>query len=365
MPVEALPASIVFAFPGPKDTVSGGYEYDRQLCAALRRSGEGIEEITLPNGFPFPKGAQIAAAVAQIEHHVPDTVFILDGLAACAAPELCAAAKRRGKLLLLIHHPLADETGLDEEEVARFMGTECAAIQSADWVVVTSDFTKNRLIEAFGANPDRISVAEPGVETGSERPPKKIESDKEPCEFICVGSITKRKGHLDLMAALSKIDLTKASNDWRLRCIGPQDADPVCMAEVLGAAGPFGEKIVFTGPLNRSELLNEYAKSDLLITAASYEGFGMAVAEAIALGIPVIGFEGGALSTTCAGRAADLVVNHDIEALAERLLRFLNSADYRTDLRQQAMNARTALTDWDHTAHIVQTAIRHVQGAVV
>lgn len=359
---------IVLAYPGPKDTVSGGYEYDRELCAGLRRLGLTVSEISFPSGFPFPDNETISTAIAQIEQQALGSVILLDGLAASSAPELCIAARNRGPLLLLIHHPLADEVGLTPDAASQFAILERKAIQQADWLVVTSDFTRGRLISDYGAPEAKIQVAEPGVMRGQNKclgAETGLNSDPGAetnlvYQLLCVGSITPRKGHLALFKALMLLDRHGRDKDakWHLSCVGPLNADPDHSKVVQEAAKELGERVSFTGSLNREDLAAHYAKSDLLISAASFEGFGMAVAEAIAVGLPVIGFEGGALQTTHAGQAADLVANNDVEALSARLERFMHSSDYRIALRDRARGAQEGLTDWDHTARMVQRAYK-------
>ena len=56
-------------------------------------------------------------------------------------PELVQAARDRLRIVSLVHHPLADETGLDEAMRARFVESERAALTACAGVLVTSEFT--------------------------------------------------------------------------------------------------------------------------------------------------------------------------------------------------------------------------------
>ena len=57
---EILPIaapSLVFVVPGPIDTRTGGYEYDRRIIDGLRRAGWDVSLHQLAATFPFPSAA--------------------------------------------------------------------------------------------------------------------------------------------------------------------------------------------------------------------------------------------------------------------------------------------------------------------
>ncbi len=339
-------------FPGPVDTVSGGFEYDRRLLSALRAEGLAIEGVELAGGFPFPSDAQRAASRATLEGLPPGLTVLFDGLAACADPGLAATAARGRSLIALVHHPLADEAGLEPAQVAAFTRSEAESLALAERIIVTSAFTKRRLVTGFGATAERIDIAEPGT----ERRPVSHGSKGERLEILCVGSVTPRKWHLLLLEALSQAT-AQAGVEWRLTCAGPLDFDPDHAVRVRAQAQSFGARVRFLGPVDRDHLDRLYACSDLLVSAASYEGFGMAIAEAVSAALPVIAVAGGAVPDTSAGRAAALIPVGDANALALALSRFMTDATWREGLKSRSLAARETLPDWAETARRVQASL--------
>lgn len=83
--------------------------------------------------------------------------------------------------------------------------------------------------------------------------------------------------------------------------------------------------------LSRAELLDQYVRADLLLFASTYEGFGLPIIEAQAVGRPVV------TSDLCsmpeaAGGAACLVDPYDVPAIRQGVLRVIGDAAYRDDL---------------------------------
>jgi len=75
-----------------------------------------------------------------------------------------------------------------------------------------------------------------------------------------------------------------------------------------------------------------YASADLFVLPSRFEGYGMAYAEAIAHGVPVIGTTAGAIPQTVSADAGVLVAPDDVEALAAELQRLIASPDQRERL---------------------------------
>src|SRR6202035_4095469 len=129
----------------------------------LDRLGFNVDAIDLGEGFPRPSAKTRAAALARLADVRPGVAIVLDGLALGVMPEV-AALRGRNPLIGLVHHPLALETGLAPEEVARFRASERAALASMQRIIVTSPTTARVLVADYDVSPDVLSVAPPGSE---------------------------------------------------------------------------------------------------------------------------------------------------------------------------------------------------------
>ena len=98
--------------------------------------------------------------------------------------------------------------------------------------------------------------------------------------------------------------------------------------------------------MSSDELAALYARADLFVLASLFEGYGMAYAEAIAHGLPIIGTTGGAIPGTVPASAGRLVPPGDVEALAQALRDMIGSDVHRRALAAGARVAAAALPSW-------------------
>ena len=83
--------------------------------------------------------------------------------------------------------------------------------------------------------------------------------------------------------------------------------------------------------LSRAELLDQYVRCDFLLFASTYEGFGLPIIEAQAVGRPVVTSDLAPMPEA-AGGAACLVDPYDVPAIRRGVLRVIDDAAYRDDL---------------------------------
>jgi glycosyltransferase involved in cell wall biosynthesis len=93
-----------------------------------------------------------------------------------------------------------------------------------------------------------------------------------------------------------------------------------------------------------------------------YEGYGMALAEAMVRGMPIVATTGGAAAETLPTGAALKVAPGDASALRDALSRLIGDARLRTQLASAAWEAGQALPSWDDTARIVAGVLASIEG---
>ncbi|MGX7675812.1 glycosyltransferase family 4 protein [Plantactinospora sp. DSM 117369] len=337
--------------PGDIDdpgTPSGGNHYDRQVITGLTGLGWQVRELAVPGSWPRPAEAERLALAAALAG-VPDgAVVLLDGLVACGVPEVVGPAAVRLRLAVLVHLPLADETGLPPEVAARLDEWERRTLRAAPAVVATSAGTGRRLVERHGLPAARVHIVPPGVAAAPLAP-----GTDGAASLLCVASVIPRKGHDVLVEALAAMP----DRPWTCRCVGPVDRDPDHVDRLRRTAGAAGlaDRIRFVGPRTGTELAADYAAADLLVLASRAEPYGMVVTEALARGIPVLGSAVDGLPEAV-GRTPDgavpglLVPPGDPAALAGALRRWFDEPELRHRLRAAARDRRADLPGWEVTA---------------
>jgi glycosyltransferase involved in cell wall biosynthesis len=109
-----------------------------------------------------------------------------------------------------------------------------------------------------------------------------------------------------------------------------------------------GPQIRAVGYLPASELRSLMAASALLVLPSLEEGFGLPVAEAMTVGLPVVCSRGSALEEI-AGDAAMLVDPREPRSIAAGIERVLEDSALAASLRQKGRE-RSVRFDWDRTA---------------
>lgn len=324
---------------GSPDQLTGGYQYDRRIAAALTAQGWPTTLVGLAGRFPHADPVARSALDRALRAQPDGATVVVDGLVFGGLPEVAAAHAGRVRLVALVHHPLADETGLDAAARAAFFDRERAALAQAAQVVATSHWTARRLAD-FGVPSSRLTVIEPGVDAAPEAP-----ADKHPPHLLCVATVTPRKGHDLLVEALVSL----AGVPWTCDCIGSLSRAPVHAHAVdarIRAAG-LAPRMRLLGERDGAALRQAWQAADLFVLPSHYEGFGMVVTEALACGLPVVTTTGGALVDTLPPGAGLAVRPGDAEALADALRAVLTDPALRSRLRDGARAARRRLKGWD------------------
>jgi glycosyltransferase involved in cell wall biosynthesis len=346
------PAELHVVVPGPLGQLTGGYVYDARMVGGLRKLGWRVHVHDLAGCFPDYDDIAREAMSATLTSLPDGARVVIDGLAMGGSAAPIEAHADRLRILSLVHHPLAEETGLSDADKKRFSESERRALAPCVGVLVSSAFTAQGL-EAYGVPAARIRVVVPGTQSAR---PAAGPGPREPPLLLCVASVTPRKGHDVLVASLERVrDLS-----WTCVCAGGLDRDPDHADSVLRrvAAAGLADRIDFVGERD-GELLEElYHRASVFVLASYYEGYGMALAEALAHGLPVVTTTGGAIPFTVPADAGILVAPGDVAAFADALRRLLHpNATIRADLASAARRHAGELPSWPEAAEAFALAI--------
>jgi len=195
--------------------------------------------------------------------------------------------------------------------------------------------TGNRL-RAMGVKKSMIQVAELGVDVNRFAPGKDTPQTlrefgvtSETKIIGAVGHLTHRKGMHYLVDAFCRI-ISDAPNTlcFIFGGISRNPSDHRYLAEIHKriADEELENRLIFMG--NRSDLADLLPRMDVVVHPSESESFGRSVAEAMACGRPVVGFDVEAVNELVVdGITGLLVPPFDIEALSQAILRLLNDRD--------------------------------------
>lgn len=349
---SGAPSDVTLVVPGDLQTRTGGYGYDREIVAGLRALGWTVDIRRLDDSFPFPTAYARAHAVAELAAIPTDGLVLADGLAFGAMAEEAAREAARLRFVALVHHPLALENGLDASTARAFVESETRALACTRGVVVTSEATA-RALQPYGIAAEDIAVVMPGtapapLARGSSEP------GTGPVRMLCVASLVERKGYDVLIAALAQLKHLA----WHLTCVGSHRLQPPTAAAIVEQvrAHGLGDRVTFAGELDQTALDAAYDAADVFVLPTRYEGYGMAVAEAVARGLPVVSSYTGAIPELVGTDSGILLEPGNVGGWTYALGLLLSPDwDLRRQLAAGARGRRDTLPRW-HDAAVAMAA---------
>ena len=322
---------------------SGGNVFDRHLAAGLLDRGWDVR-LTEADAGPAVESALAALPAGAL--------VVIDGLVAGWAPAAVETAAQRLTVVSLAHMVRAAFPDADPQEVEG----ERRALTAAQWVVTTSEWTREQLVDRDRISVQRITVAVPGVAGVAA-----AQGTPGGGALLCAGVIAPHKGQDVLIEALRMLD---ADVPWTCTIAGSLTAHPGYAGEVFERAAHAGleDRVSMPGVLTEGELDAAYRKADLVVAPSRVESYGMAVADALGRGIPVVATTAGGLPQTVAGSGAALLVPPgDPAALTAALRRWMVDPRLRSRLKDEAVRTRSALPRWSDTVDRVEDTLRRLR----
>lgn len=190
-------------------------------------------------------------------------------------------------------------------------------------IIAVSNYTKS-LVSHLSLK--HIEVVPNGFEMEY---PQTVQSKKEPVPvLITVGNVTQRKGQHNIINALPV--LLKKYPDLKYHIVGiPTERDKL---EKLGLQLGVENAIVFFGKVSEVEKIKLLQQADVFVMLSEttqtgdVEGFGIAILEANALGVPAIGaLNCGIEDAISEGGSGKLINNKDSKQFAKALEEILNN----------------------------------------
>lgn len=151
------------------------------------------------------------------------------------------------------------------------------SVESADHIITISNFSKQDITEQYKIDKNKITVAYPGYDNEIF----KKKNSKIGNYVIYIGTLQPRKNLIRLMEAVSRIEGLK------LIIVGKTGWE---YEEILAAPKRLGieNRVEFKGYLATEKVVGLLNGASAFVLPSLYEGFGIPVVEAMAVGCPVI-----------------------------------------------------------------------------
>ena len=147
--------------------------------------------------------------------------------------------------------------------------------------------------------------------------------------------------------------------DWTLTIVGDDRRAPGHAAMLRALADELGitQKLRFAGEADDIALDALWRGADLFALATHWEGYGMAVAEALKRGLPVAVTEGGAAGALVTPEAGMVVPVGDLDQLSKALRRPIFDVTLRRDMAEAAWRLGQSLPSWEMQARAFADAL--------
>ena len=337
---------------GDPDTLTGGYLYHRRMAELAPEHAAELRFVSFPER-PFPLPALSGGRVLRALRAQGPDVVVLDSIAAAF---LAATPGRvRAPMVAMLHQPPG---GIDHGPLRRALQAplDRAAYRGAVRLLVASEPLADALAaQGFG---DRVTVVPPGrdVARAAAGPPRDLRGGSR-AALLCVGNWVARKGILDLLDAVARLPRGLV----RLHLAGDEDAEPAYGAEVRRrlVRGDLDGRVVRHGRRPREEVAALYRDADVFVLPSVREPYGTVYGEAMAAGLPVVGWRAGNLPHLARhGREGLLADPGDLGGLAAAVATLADDEPLRLRLAAAARRRAEGFPTWEQTANRFFTAVR-------
>ncbi|MEI7499065.1 MAG: glycosyltransferase family 1 protein [Bacteroidota bacterium] len=183
------------------------------------------------------------------------------------------------------------------------------------YITVISEFIKQELIQKTGINAEKILVVHDCISSDIKPFPREF---NDACPVIIQIGTTPNKNLHRVIPALEGLNL-------KLVIIGKLTDEHTALLTKYGIR----YENFFNLPYN--EVLDHYRNADIVLFASLYEGFGLPILEANAIGRPVITGNNTSLPEV-AGDAAMVIDVENTEAIREAVIQLINDSTLRNTL---------------------------------
>lgn len=263
--------NIVFVCPDPKSFISGGNIYNLHFLEALRKYDPAIQQIDFET-FQLLKEAD------KRDLYFLDTIYF------------DALKKYKGDLsstYMIVHH-LDSLDQLEEDRLAYFKKEEEDLLDRFGGFLSTSYFTQSYLFSLGYVDVKHLALP-PAISFKPKRRKKSIDK----INALMVNNLMQRKGIIEFLTALKESKITK--DQFELTIIGGETLEPeyAQACKVLLRDRKLQELVNYIGPLPHAKVKRYFEDSNLYISSAFMETFGIAMQEAVAYRMPMLAFDGG------------------------------------------------------------------------
>jgi glycosyltransferase involved in cell wall biosynthesis len=344
---------------GDPGRLTGGYLYHRRLAEVAPQSQARIAFVSFPER-PFPLAALDAPRVLGRACRLGAHALILDSIVAAFLGPWLAFRPPPLPLIGMLHQPPG---GIDHGPVrtALQVRLDRLAYRRARRLLVASESLREDLVASVPRHVVRVVPPGRDVAKAPGRAPGDLRQGRR-AALLCVGNWLERKGIHNLLEAFARLPPEAAT----LHLVGDDRADPRYAARVRARLRQpdLAGRVVVHGPVPVEDVAALYQAADVFVLPSLKEPYGTVYGEAMAFGLPVVGWRAGNLPYLAEdGREGLLLAPGDLDGLARALARLAEDDALRRQLGEAARRRALSRPTWDETAARFFAAVREAFNA--
>jgi glycosyltransferase involved in cell wall biosynthesis len=336
---------------GDPGRLTGGYRYHRRMAELAPACGAAVRFVSFPERrFPLP-----VLAGRAVLRQARSEVVVLDSIAAAfLGPWL--SRRPSTPLVGSLHQPPG---GIDHGPLRRGVQAplDRLAYRRARLLLVASAALGEELA-ATGYPPARIRVVPPGRDLPATAEGRRGDLRRgRRAGLLCVANWVERKGVLELLEAVARLPDGLAT----LHLAGDDRADPRYGGRVRARLSrpDLAGRVVVHGPLPVERVAALYRTADVFVLPSLREPYGTVWGEAMAAGLPVVGWRAGNLPHLATdGEEGMLADPGDVAALRHALARLAGDEGLRRRMGSAAARRAGERPTWEQSAALFFAALR-------
>jgi glycosyltransferase involved in cell wall biosynthesis len=338
---------------GDPNRQTGGYRYHRKMARAASTFRSEIRFRSIPD-IPWPLAMAPAAQTLRAAAVRSDAI-VLDSLAAAfVAPWILGSPVP----VIAVLHQSPGGVGHGRFRSVAQGALDRLAYRHAGGFIAAGQSLVDALRRS-GVPDDRIRFVPPGCDVPFGSGPSLDLRRGRDVAVLCVANWTPSKGIVELLNAFASLPESAAT----LWLVGATDVDRRYAERVRRrvAAPDLSRRVVVRGALPFEEVARMYRSADVFALCSLVDAYGTVWAEAIAAGLPVVGWRTANLPRLAEhGREALMSEPGDLRGLASALRAVTGDADLRARLAAGARRRAGTLPTWRRSEELFFEAVREL-----
>jgi glycosyltransferase involved in cell wall biosynthesis len=342
---------------GDPRRLTGGYLYHRRMADVASGHDARVLFGSFPT-YPFPLPAIRAATVIRGALAAGADVVLVDSIAAAYLAPWLVTHRLDLPLAASIHQPPGGiDYGLLRTRTQAVL--DLVTYRRTHRLLVASDALAETYLAA-GFPDGRVRVVAPGRDVAAMPIGSRADlREGRRAALLFVGNWVQRKGLLDLLEAAAALPPETAI----LHVVGDDKADPAYARRVRArlAENDLAGGVRVHGPVSKEQVAAFYRDADVFVLPSLREPYGTVYGEAMAAGLPVVGWRAGNLPHLATDGCEGLLLEPgDVPGLSRALHRLATDENYRNQLAAAASRRAESFPTWAQTAERFFTELHEI-----